>query len=283
MRSYESNVATNSDHYVYTPSTTATNMFFYPLYCGYFHYEPNYHLKRERYDSFLIMLITKGSCSIKLANVNTTITQGQLALIDCYQPHEYYCCDHFEALWLHFDGPLARQYYEQIVATVGNIIFLKNFQFFDLLLAKIYHVFRNSEPVKEPIISKYITQILTELLLTEAPNNSTYPAKNLEDTITYINEHFPDSISLSHLAEKASLSPYYFSRLFTKETGMTPHQYLIATRLNFAKFLLKTTDMPVKEIAFSSGFSTESNFCFTFKKWYHLTPGQYRSTDKVSI
>jgi len=281
MRSYERYVTSDSDYYTYTPSATAQNMFFYPLLTGYFYYQKNYHLKRSNYNNFLIMLITKGSCMVTLNGVNTNLSKGQLAFIDCESLHEYRALEDYEALWLHFNGPLAREYYKHISSNSGNILFPRNLQVFEHTLSKIYNIYKNSEPIKEASMSKYITQILTELLLSENHMNASHPSRSLEESVTYINEHFTEPISLNFLAEKVALSPFYFSRIFTKEIGMPPHQYIIATRLNFAKFLLQTTDSPIKEIAFNSGFTSESNFCFTFKKWEKVTPSQYRSTDSI--
>lgn len=282
MRSFENYVTATSDYYTYTPSTSAKKMFFYPLLTGYFYYKQGYHLKRSNYDSFLIMLVTKGTCSITLNGTTTKLSKGQLAFVDCYNLHEYSATTDYESLWLHFDGPLAREYYEHIYATSGNFLFPRNFQIMEHTLLKIYNIFKNREPIKEAYISQYITQILTEMLLSDTTNqSSSHPSKSLEAAVTYINEHFPEPISLKLLAEKVALSPFHFSRIFTKEIGMTPHQYIIATRLNFAKFLLKAGDTPIKKIAFSSGFASESNFCFTFKKWENITPSEYRSIDLI--
>jgi len=282
MRSYENNIASKSDYYAYTPSKTAKNLFFYPLYTGYFHYMAGYHLKRDYYDSFLIMLITKGTCSLTIDNVTFDVSEGQLAFINCYSSHEYNCLEGCEALWLHFDGPLAQKYYEHISGSFGNVVVPRNVQVVKHTLSKIYNKFKDSEPIKEASISNYITQILTEFLLSEgSPYSSSSTSKNLEASITYINEHFHEQIPLATLAEKAALSPFYFSRIFLKETGVTPHQYIIATRLNFAKFLLKTTTFPIKKVAFSSGFTSESNFCFTFKRRENVTPSQYRFADAI--
>ena len=282
MYSLEKYVAKASDYFAYTPTASAKKMFFYPLLTGYFYYEQGYHQKRTNYDSFLIMLITKGTCDITLNGSTTKLSRGQLALVDCYNLHEYQAVTDYEALWLHFDGPLAREYYEHICATVGNRLFPRNFQVLEHTLSKIYNIFKNHESIKEASISKYITQILTEILLSETTNQSSAHLSNsLAESVAYINEHFPEAISLKSLADKAALSPFHFSRVFAKEIGVTPHQYIIATRLNFAKFLLKTTDSTIKKIAFSSGFSSESNFCFTFKKWEKVTPSEYRSIDFI--
>lgn len=282
MRSHEFLVNDSSDYYLYTPSTLAHQLFFYPICVGYFYYEPRYLLRRDHYDSFLIMLVTKGCCTLKLNGNISTISEGEVAFLDCYSPHEYGSEDKWEAAWLHFDGSLARAHYEHITETSGSVIIPRNKQTVEHALQKICNIFRNGWPIREASISKYITNILTELLLAPTISNTINTSVQLEDTISYITEHFADPISLEDLATKASLSPFYFTRVFTKETGMTPHQYLIATRINSAKFLLKTTTASIKEIAFNSGFTSESSFCTTFKKWEDVTPSVYRSIDSMA-
>jgi len=60
LKSCELLVSTESDYYVYTPSKAAQEMFFYPLQCGHFIYEAGYALRRESYDSFLLLYIKEG-------------------------------------------------------------------------------------------------------------------------------------------------------------------------------------------------------------------------------
>ena len=278
MHTYEANVKSDSDYYFYTPTATAKNLFFYPVCLGYFYYEPDYFIRREHYDSFLIMLVTKGSCLITVNGTSFIAEKGDVVLLDCYAPHQYESQGEWEASWLHFDGPLARNYYEQISTLYGNLITPRNLDVISHSLSKIFHTFRNSNTIIEASISKYIVAILTELLLSKGNNNTASTKQNsLSEIITFINESFAEPITLQELASRANLSLFYFTRIFTKEIGMTPHQYLIATRLNSAKFLLISTTMSVKEIAYKTGFTSESSFCSTFKKWEHTTPSQYRS------
>ncbi len=100
----------------------------------------------------------------------------------------------------------------------------------------------------------------------------------MADAISYINEHFQGDLSLEQLAAQANMSLFHFTRVFAKETGITPHQYLIKTRLSAAKYFLKSTEMSIKNIAFSTGFNSETSFCTTFKKWENVTPTQYRQS-----
>jgi AraC-like DNA-binding protein len=80
------------------------------------------------------------------------------------------------------------------------------------------------------------------------------------------------------LASKAALSPYHFLRCFKKETGSTPHKYVLAVRINTAKHYLKNTSMSVKEIAAKCGFSSESGFCISFRHITGISPGEFRSS-----
>ena len=80
----------------------------------------------------------------------------------------------------------------------------------------------------------------------------------IETVISYINEHFKEDLPDKVLASAAGLSSYHFIRVFKRETGFTPHEYVINTRLSNARYLLRNTAMSVKDICFSCGFSSES-------------------------
>ena len=86
-----------------------------------------------------------------------------------------------------------------------------------------------------------------------------------------------EDITIKDLAERALLSPYHFIRTFKKQVGFTPHEYLVNTRINTARYLLKNTSMSTKDICFHCGFSSESVFCNAFKKNTTMTPSEYRS------
>lgn len=277
MRSQELKVTAASDYYLYTPSALAKEIYFYPICIGYFCYEPGYYIKRSSYDSFLMVHMVKGECHGSIQGKPFAASKNQMFFLDCYVPHEYGSDDEWEAAWIHYDGPLARTYYNLITKSCGNVLSIDNAQNIYQTLTMLTNFFRNSKPVKESLLSDQITGILTQLLNPQ-PHSSDASLKvtAVERTTSYINKYFKEPLSLDFLASKVALSPYYFSRLFTNETGFAPHQYLIATRINAAKFLLKSSETSIKDIAFTCGFHSESGFCSTFKKWEGLTPSQYR-------
>jgi AraC-like DNA-binding protein len=91
----------------------------------------------------------------------------------------------------------------------------------------------------------------------------------------YIDENFASGIDLNNIADEACFSKFHFSRLFRKIYGRTPHQYLIATRIDKAAKLLQD-GLPVKQSCFAVGFDSVSSFTGLFKRRIGLTPAAFQ-------
>ena len=103
-------------------------------------------------------------------------------------------------------------------------------------------------------------------------------AKDLiEDAINYIEANFQDSqISGNSVAKQFSLSPQYFSRMFSEYTGCSFPEYLNHVRLEKAKEMLLISDRNAFEIGELVGYANRSYFSTLFKKEYGLSPSKYR-------
>lgn len=280
MKSLEEFVAPESDYFIYSPSRLALDMFLYPMQCGLFSYMPGYSLARDSFDSFLLMYIQKGELDLTFEGSAKHVTAGHFVLLDCYKPHAYSSSTGWECLWCHFDGITAKSYYQCVVSRLGNVFSMPDTYPVLSKMTAILKIFYNASLVKEPLLSKYLMDILTEFLLYTPMNVHAHSyAAMAEETITYINEHFREDISVEEMASLAGLSQYHFIRVFKKETGFTPHEYLINTRIATAKYLLKNSRRSIKDICFASGFSSESIFCGAFKRHQGMTPMQYRKSD----
>lgn len=263
-----------SEYEIHSPSSLARKLYLYPLYSGYYKYGPGYFITRTSYDSFLLMYLTKGTCEIEADGLHFQAKAGQLVLLDCYRPHRYGSPDPWEASWLHFDGPTARAYDQEITARHGRIFTPASAV--PGLLDEIRNILRPSGIISEAVLSAQLTRLL-DLLLAGKEAEKGEPEKDAAaNGIAYINEHFREPVPLELLAAKAGMSPFHFLRVFSQATGLTPHQYLISTRIRAARFLLQSTSLSVKRIALDCGFSTEAAFCSTFRKWEGRTPSQYR-------
>lgn len=105
------------------------------------------------------------------------------------------------------------------------------------------------------------------------PPNETTIAKQ---THNYILEHFHEPIHIRDMASTFYLNENYLIRLFKKQYGVTPHQYLLETRLTQARYLLLYSNRSVKEVALSCGFNTPSYFIKKFHHRFQKTPLSFR-------
>lgn len=95
-------------------------------------------------------------------------------------------------------------------------------------------------------------------------------------TVLYIRKHLNEAIELEKLAEISCLFKDHFIRLFKKELGTTPLQYINQKKIEKSQLLLITEEIAVKEIAFQLAFEDYSYFNRLFKKITGVTPQEYR-------
>ena len=96
-------------------------------------------------------------------------------------------------------------------------------------------------------------------------------------TMTYINNHYREALTLEDVAAFAGFSRYYFSRSFKHQTGYSFKAYLCQKRLQVATDLLIRTNISMQEVASESGFSSASTFNRIFRENKGCTPTQYRA------
>jgi transcriptional regulator GlxA family with amidase domain len=98
----------------------------------------------------------------------------------------------------------------------------------------------------------------------------------VQKVIEVMKENTRRELSPEVLAEHLRLSPRRFSHLFRAETGTTPARFLKSLRMQQAKDLLENTFLATREIIRRVGLSNESHFARDFKRYYGVTPGQFR-------
>lgn len=275
MFSTEEKIDPKSKYFFNTPSALARDLFFYPTIVGSFTYIKDYYKKRLRFDSFLLMFIQSGSMYVKTDKYEGIALPGNVVFIDCYKEHEYKALKNSKVLWFHFDGKMARNYYESFETMTGIIAMPSNPVIIQKSFEDILKGYEEENIVDEAVCSLQIIALLTNLLRKDIAISND-GKKNLRAAASYILENFAKDISIEELARESGLSNYYFCREFKKEIGVSPHQYLIETRISYSKYLLSSTNKTVSEIAELSGFKDFSAFCYTFRKREGLTPGDYK-------
>ena len=98
----------------------------------------------------------------------------------------------------------------------------------------------------------------------------------IRQAAAYMEQHCAQKLTLGEIAEQAGFSPEYFSRIFSRETGVNFVTYLNNLRMKKAVILLETTNLKVYEIAEKVGFSSLSYFSTAFKKKFGQNPYEYQ-------
>ncbi len=93
---------------------------------------------------------------------------------------------------------------------------------------------------------------------------------------TYIDEHYQKDLSLDEISRSLNISPYYFSRLFREEAGITFIEYLTGIRLSHAKQLLENDTIPVKDVCSAVGYQDPNYFSRLFRRAEGVSPSEYR-------
>lgn len=101
-------------------------------------------------------------------------------------------------------------------------------------------------------------------------------------TTAYIKAHLAEKLSLDQVAEHVYLSKSYFCRIIKDELGCTFTEYVNRLRIERGKSLLRTTAMPIADIASAVGFDDQGYFTRIFKKQTGVAPGKYRAKDAAS-
>jgi AraC-like DNA-binding protein len=100
------------------------------------------------------------------------------------------------------------------------------------------------------------------------------------ETALWIDAHSRQAIELEDAAAQAGVSPFHFLRLFSSVLGVTPHQYLVRSRLRHAARLLADDDKAVTDIAYDVGFGDLSNFTRTFHRAAGVSPLKFRQASR---
>ncbi len=131
-------------------------------------------------------------------------------------------------------------------------------------------------------------RILLSLLRRSVPleqRSSIYGGKLKDSAIMgsllFLQYNFRNPISLEEAAAQANLSPHYYSERFHRALGLSFQTYLRELRLGLAKRLLITTDMPITEVCYASGFGSVSHFERSFKHTTGCSPGKFRAVSSA--
>lgn len=181
----------------------------------------------------------------------------------------------FERIWINFKGALAQDMLK--IYGISDTVVFKNADTSDMF-AKIH---RQCKRQKDPKEYKNITsRLFLELVqfLSDNKNSAPKTTSAVEQMRLFIDCRITENLKLSDIARHFSLSVEHTIRVFRKNYGITPHQYILQSKIRLAMIMLKMTGSSVEEIAEKLGFSDLHHFSTQFKKLMDCTPSAYRKS-----
>lgn len=248
--------------------------------CGYFQCDENYKIVDKGTRPPLFFYIINGSLDIEYEGSHYTAHANDVVLINCFRPQLYYCTESTEFMFFHYDGKDASSLTDYLIEQNGSPVFtLANAKdiYFNIN-EPIMHLCYQDQ-VSEATLSSMVYSTLCKIQERNSISSATVNSdQNVSaEVIRYINNNIHKQFTVQELADHVNLSPYYFSRLFKKEVGHAPLDYVSLTKINYAKMMLRTTTLSITEIAESLGYSSSASFINAFKLRRGISPKKYRN------
>ena len=130
----------------------------------------------------------------------------------------------------------------------------------------------------QSLLAAYFMQLVVLLsrYYSASPERPTKALLRLATALSYLEENYHRPLDLAELADRANLSKNQFLRVFKKTFNTTPIAYLNKLRVQKSQQLLKTTPLPISQIAFDTGFADSNYFSRRFRQVTGKSPRDYR-------
>ena len=239
----------------------------------------SYRIQRDSAYTYVLEYVTQGTGTVHFKDQVFHPRAGDVYFLHQRMKHDYYsdARDPWTKLWFNVRGTLL----DHLVQAYGlsDFCYLENAGPALLeIFKKGIHAAKIANQRKDSLkihftIAPVVLQILMAISVIRKTDTMPDIVKRIKE---YIDHHFSGPLSLKDICHEAGRSPSQATRLFKKEIGLSPYSYVLERRVNEAKFLLRDSVMPIKNIAEQIGFSDEYHFSSYFKKRSGFSPLAWR-------
>lgn len=267
-----------------TVTATAKKSLPYVQELGLFPGRQNYYTERERLPSFLIKYCVSGHGILDYDGKQYDISGGQIFWLDCMKRQRYQTAPkagNWHINWVHFYGEGCRAYYDLFLQQNGGSPVVNSGSSRQVLdnIEALVDIYKNANGTLTDDLraASLLTGIMTDCIVLADPSahQEDLPPYVLAAK-SYINRHYAEHVSLDVLAHEISINKFYLQKLFSKTMGLSPNEYLTNVRIQEAKRLLRSSNLPIAQIALEVGFSSISHFIEQFKAHEQMPPSVYR-------
>ena len=229
-----------------------------------------------------LYFVTEGRCFVTIQERTYTLQAGDLLFIPADVFHSY--CSHPEKplkkFWMHFD--LYPDAVLEEMAKLPNLVHVGREAFQEISELFIHLVRCNqsgylTDRLEAKAAGMRLLAHYLRLAMPEGISVSDGREEALTDLLAYIQRNLSMTLSNRELAEVIHLHPTYFCRWFRDKVGTAPQQYILQLRLEEAKRLLEKSDCSISQIANQVGMQNPGHLSHAFRRYYALSPTEYRA------
>ncbi|MBQ8748085.1 MAG: AraC family transcriptional regulator [Clostridia bacterium] len=244
-------------------------------------------IKRHCHAKYEAHIILSGECRMDIEEISCRLTEGDVLLIS---PGQYHCTtvasedfSHFVLSFVLKETPSQSSFAERTQPCV-----LGRMPDYTLSLCRYTHteMFEKRLFRTEALHAQY-AMLLTEVfraVLSSKDSEIRTASKTIDARYVlidnYFEKHLTTESSIEQMAEELHLSPRQISRILKTSYGVNFREKLRRTRMDRAGWLLRTTELSVREISEQVGYNSETSFFKAFKSNYGMTPHAYRKAKK---
>lgn len=249
------------------------------------------HLTRQLRD-FELMVVTEGTLYIASNEDKYIVKKGEYLLMKpspLQYGHQASDCAFY---WLHFtynkdaNDPIQLYNYDDNIKLDSNFLKIPEKEILSSP-ERIIILMKQLQDSAKRYGDTSLNHYLTSAIIAELANQSHLfrrhgdmnPQYQLYDDICdYINLHISENIKVSEIADYFGYNKKYLPSFFRKHSGITVKQYILQTKMEYAKAELSDTNHSISQVAYNIGFNDVHNFSIAFKKITGLSPSDYRNS-----
>lgn len=244
-----------------------------------------------------IMLVTKGSCQVRVNDEELQLHPNEFVFLDENVPHqltikshepchilnlEFLLTDSAESIDIARVKETSTAYQELQKNPEAVTVRAKDIRNLTSSLQALLQLLTTIPPQQGwSAETAYSGELLFDRMLLELfyclkNNRSRQGSHYLNAALAYISEHLTEELRVSAIAEHIGINKSYLHLLFSRQLGLTINDYINRERIKLACYLLTNSDLPLVEIALQCGFNSRQHFGGTFRKFFQMTPRDYR-------
>ncbi|MBI4977663.1 MAG: helix-turn-helix transcriptional regulator [Spirochaetes bacterium] len=240
--------------------------------------EPHTH------DFFQFLYMIHGQCTVTVEDAALCVKQHHLLILKPSMRHgltfpkpKTVRCDVFQ-MKCYLNDALLEKSFPMIIDCTPYMAEMEHITF--LLIRAFADTPVNGSAAAENLL-RYLYTILERCFHPDTKENVTHDPR-FARVINYISAHPDEDISITTLAEMVSLNQSYFIRLFHKVMGISPVQYIIKKRMEYARNMLIFSSAKLSDIANAAGYHNYHHFSNQFVKLYGCRPKDYRGRSELA-